>query len=183
MRDRCGLERVLLERRQPVVARPDLDHARADAAARHVHREPVGDRLHALPAQRVVGQVVRVTMDAGRGDDVQAGRLGDRPQGAGVAAEPDRRPVDEGGRAGGRERPCLLDRPLDVGELLLRLDRRREEEMVVRVGWPQLSRRDVAADGTHDPHPPKRCRGRALALAGHVRLSFIARRSTKGGEV
>ena len=76
---------------------------------------------------------MRVAVQARGGDDVQAGRAGDPLEPVEVAAEADRRPVDERAAAGGDERLRLLDRLLDVGELVARLRRRDEEQVLVRV--------------------------------------------------
>ena len=106
------VEHAPLERAQAVVARADLDRARALA--------DVGDEAldEVERAHGVVRAVVRLAMDTGRRDDVEAGRARHGAQPLEVAAEADRRPVDVGRRAGSGERRDLLDRPVEVVELL-----------------------------------------------------------------
>ena len=145
-----GREDRPLERLQAVVARAHLDRARADARARDVGREPLRQRGRALAPQRVVGAVVGVAVDARARDDVQAGRLRDRPQPFRIAAEVVRRPVDERARARRRDRARLRDRAADVRELLAGLERRHEEQMLVRVGRAQVGGLDVAEHGADD---------------------------------
>ena len=91
VRLRRGGERPRLEGGHGVVARADLD----DPAAAELGGEAVGQRVLRGGAQRVVLRVVRVAVQAGGADDVQAGLAGDALEAVEVAAEADRRPVDE----------------------------------------------------------------------------------------
>jgi len=51
-------------------------------------------------SERVLGGVVHVPMETSRRHDVKPGRLGDRREAGKITPEADRRPVDEGVRAG-----------------------------------------------------------------------------------
>jgi hypothetical protein len=156
VRHRRGLEHRRLERRHPVVAGARLDEAGADRravhAVEHLGGEAIGQRRGARGAQRVVRGVVRVAVGAGRGDDMQTRRARDLEQALRIAPEPERRPVHERAAARGGERARLLDRLAHVEEVLPRLDRRGEEEVLVRVARPELRRIDVAGDRPHDRH-------------------------------
>ena len=96
---------------------------------------------------------MRVAVQPGRRDDVQSGRLRDGCEPVKVSAEADRRPVDERPGARGHQRSRFDDRLVELGELLSRLGRSDEEEMLVRVAGAELVRLDVAADGTNDHGP------------------------------
>ena len=89
-------------------------------------------------------------MQAGSRDDVEAGRAGDALEPVEIASQADRCPVDEGAPAGCDERRCLGEREVDVGELVARLRRRDEEQVLVRVARAQGLRGDVAQDGADD---------------------------------
>jgi len=147
VRGRCGGEGSLLEGRQEVVARAELDHP----AAREVRDEALRERVDVRGAERAVVLVVGVTVQARRSDHVQPRRLRDRDEPVEVPAETERRPLDERRRSRGDERPRLLGRRGDVVELLPRLQRRRQEEVLVRIAGAKLPGSDVAPDRADDP--------------------------------
>src|SRR5438309_2914394 len=92
-------------------------------------------------------------MQTGRRNDVQPRLLRDARQTVEVAAETDRRPVDECTAAGFDKRARLRNRLLDVGELVAWLRRRDEEEMLVGVARTEVARVDVAAHRPDDHAP------------------------------
>ena len=91
------------------------------------------------------------TVEAGAGDDVQSGRARHGGEPVEVAAEAERRPLDERGGSGGSQRPDVLDRRVEVVQLLAGKQRRREEDVLVRAARPELLRRDRPQHGVHAP--------------------------------
>ena len=91
-----------------------------------------------------------IAAEAGRGNDVQAGlarHLGEAVQ---VAAEAERRPVDERATACGDQRPGLFDGLVAVEKLLAGLRRRVQEQVLVRVARPEVGGGDVPQDCADD---------------------------------
>ena len=131
---RCGrsLERPPLERADPVVAGAGLDRA---APIGELRREAVGELLDSA------GEPIRIvgfTVKAGAGDDVEPGRARHGDESVEVAAETERRPLDERGGSGGSQRTDVLDRRVEVVQLLAGKQRRREEDVLVGGARPEL---------------------------------------------
>src|SRR5438128_871922 len=105
-------------------------------------------------------------MQTGRRNYVQPSLLRDARLAVEVAAETDRRPVDECTAAGFDERARLRNRLPDVGELVARLRGRDEEEVLVRVARTEVARIDVAAHRPDD-HAPI-LRRSARVSPGHI---------------
>jgi predicted small metal-binding protein len=100
--------------------------------------------------------------------DLQAGCLGDDPEAVQVASKAERRPVDERAAACGNERLRLLDCLRDVVELVARLGRGDEEQMLVGIARPELDGLDVAKDRANDLAPSDG--GDARSRAGSRRV-------------
>src|SRR6266536_2917263 len=83
-------------------------------------------------------------------------------------------------RSRGDERPRLLGRRRDVVELVSRLERRGQEEMLVRVARAQLVGADVAADRADDPG---HVATRAESLRGRANSASAARSSISAGGI
>ena len=153
VRRRGGREHVLLERRQPVVARSGLDDP---AAGAQVGDEQIRERVDGLRAVRAVRRVVHVAMEAGRRDDVQPGGARDGGEPVEVAPDAERSPVHERPPARLDERARFRDRLVDVREVVARLRGRGEKEVLMRIAGAELARRDVP-ENRPDDHAPRLC--------------------------
>ena len=91
-----------------------------------------------------------IAVKAGRGNDVEAGLARHQGEAVQVAAEAERRPVDERAAARGDERPGLLDRLVPVEELFAGLRRGVQEQVLVRVARPEVGGGDVPQDCADD---------------------------------
>jgi hypothetical protein len=84
-----GLEDLLLERLDDVIARPDLDHAGSNARRVHPFRQladhEVGELLRRRRTCPVIAPVVGVAVEACCRDDVEAGRFRHGEQAVGRA--------------------------------------------------------------------------------------------------
>ena len=86
--------------------------------------------------------VVGVAVVPGGGDDMHAGRLGHRSQAGRIASETDGSHLDDRAQPAARRVGHLLDRAIDVIEVLARKRRAAKEQVVVRVGYSELVRPD-----------------------------------------
>jgi hypothetical protein len=89
-------------------------------------------------------------MKAGRSDDVESGAPRDGGEPVDVTAEAERRPIDECASTCADERPRLGDRLVEVEELVARLSRRVQEQMLVCVAGAELGRADVPEHRSND---------------------------------
>lgn len=112
--------------------------------APQVGEDPLRQQLNRRGAHPVPFLVVGVPVVAGCGDDVHAGRFGHRPHLGRVPAEADRRHLDNRLQSAVRRAADLLDRLVDVVELLSVQSGAAEKEVVVRIGHAKLQRRDRA---------------------------------------
>ena len=102
--------------------------------------------------------VVGIAVVARSCHDVHARRFRHSPQLCGTPAETDRRQLDHGLQAAARRAPHLLDRLVDVVEILAWKGGAAEEEVVVRVRDTELFLRDGAEHRdnlTHERHGPQ----------------------------
>ena len=90
-----------------------------------------------------------VAVHPGRPYDVQARGLGDVEQAFGVTTQADRCPVDDSPDANGNQREGFHGGQADVGELVPRLYRGRQEKVLVSVRRAQLTGLQIAADSAY----------------------------------
>ena len=137
--DRAGPRRVERQRRVEPVARVHPD--------REIRDDPVAQLLDGRLVDPRIGGVVRVAVEAARGDDREPGRLADRAQAGRVPPEADRRHLHEGADPAREAVAGLLDRALDVGEALAGHPGRVDQEVVVRVDDAERGGVARAGDG------------------------------------
>ena len=98
-----------------------------------VVQEYVEERRVVGVAGPVSGRIVRAAVVAGRGDDVKGACAGDLGELAGAASEADRRQVDDGADAARRDPQELGRRLVGVEELVTRVDRGAQEDVLVGI--------------------------------------------------
>jgi hypothetical protein len=131
-----------------VILAGDLDQAGACIGVGHRAGQLVDEhlrqaRIEVLELARVV---VRRLVQAGRGDDVEAGRAGEVDQRPRPATHAEWRPLHHRAPAEPGEGPELSTSRLRIIDLLAREQRGAEEQVVVRVGNTEPCRREVAQD-------------------------------------
>ena len=136
--------------RAPASARSSGPHTDDPAPFAELGNERIGKLIHLLPAVWAVLGVVGIAVQAGRGNDVQAGLTRDLGEAVQVAAEAERGPVDERAAARRDQRQGLLDRLVAIEELLAGLRRRVQEQVLVRVARPEIGGGDVPEDCADD---------------------------------
>lgn len=150
----------------PVVRSPEFDDAglvRAGDGAREVpvvavHADPqvvqedVEKRGVVDVAGPVSGRVVRAAVEAGRGHDMDGACAGDLGELDGTASEADRGQVDDGTDAARRHPQEFGRRLAGVEELVTRVDRGTQEDVLVGIHRAEFVSGDRAQDCLDDRH-------------------------------
>lgn len=163
-RRRTRGEPALLVAVDPVVRGSEFDDAglvRAGCGARkvpvvtvHAHpkvvQEYVEERRVVGVTRPVGGRIVGAAVEAGRGDHVDPARAGDLGELAWPASEADRCQVDDGTNAACRHTQELGRRLLGVEELVARVDRGAQKDVLVSIHVAEFVSGDRTQDGLDD---------------------------------